>query len=178
VLNNVIDIVLSSPSNKECVVELKYLKRALVHAYREYIRSSIMKEASGWRSYTDRIESLKLEILLLNYAINKASWIDFPKEYISKDSPTLYVSAFDLKKILITGKHSVDKKLLIDNIFLKLNRVESKTEDVLPLLDPGLLDPGTVAEGYSRKMNRIRYFIVQAKNDEHVWKNTILLTTQ
>lgn len=122
-LGCIIDILLIQSPNKGPMIESKYLKKALVHAYREYIRIYITKEASGWRSYMDRLECLKQEILLINYAINKGNQsIDFPKKYISKESGNATINPFDLKKILITGKHKVNEKWLIDNIFLKLKR--------------------------------------------------------
>jgi len=165
-LGVVIDILLT----EGVAIEIKYLKRALVHAYREYIRTYIIREASGWRSYTDRLECLKHEILLINYAINKGTPIDFPKEYISKDGVVVpSVNPFNLKKILITGRHKINEKWLIDNIFLKYEKTKTKVIKVLPLLDPNILDPGTIMEGYY-KSNRIEYFIVHLKKDKHVWE--------
>jgi len=149
-----------------CQIKTTYLKRGLVHAYREYIRIYMTKEASGWKSYSDRLKCLKSEILLINYSINQGTPLKIPKEYFYQDNtinPNALAKFFD----------KIERRLIIDDIFLRYKKNKPKYRhnkfEVIPLLDPMMLDLGIIMEGYNGS-NHIEYYVVAEKKDKHIWK--------
>lgn len=168
----------------------EFLKRALIHAYREYIRISITKEASGWASYQDRLNSLKYEILLINYAINKGTPIKIPTNLLKTNENNSYLDEDDLVKFIddLVEKKSKD---IMDNIFLDHKKIKPQYSflkyEYLPVLNPTILDIGTIMKGYSGRGTRKAtpfwecssipkrgtsvYFVVNNKNNKHIWKH-------
>lgn len=138
-----------------CEIPDEYLKRSLIHAYREYFRLSVIKEASGWKSYKDRLKCLRYEILLINIAINQG---------------TPLKTGIDIIKFV----NQTDPKYLIDNIYLKYKKenplYKFNKYEILPLLDPKILDPGTIMQGYNGR-HILEYYVVKITNkNDHSWK--------
>lgn len=158
-------------------IHTDYLKKGLVMAYRAYIRLVNIREASGWRTWEDRKQSLIFEIKLLNHMINTAKKnvsqlkIDTEKD-VSKQ----------IQKILKSSKHTMDKIHLA-------HRKSKPTYSfqkyfIQPALDPNLLDFGTIMMGHEgRKYNRSKKgskdksqkrmriaFIVSKSNNKKKWE--------
>lgn len=164
------------------IIPKEYLVRSLIHAYRNFIRVYLTKESSGWRNYQTRLESLKYEILLLNYSINQGTPLQISKQYINKNQ---FVQWNDLIDFINKLQSKNDPKLM-DTIYLTKRKIKSeynnKFYNYLPLLDPFILDLGIVMKGIhkgarsKRKLARkpkpsdfAAYYIVKAKKGKHVW---------
>lgn len=150
----------------------EYLKRALIHAYREYVRIYYLQEASGWESYQERSDSLKYEIMLINYALNTGTPLNFPTKFLNYDDDVQYISNESLIKYmnqLVRQKSNA----YLDNVYIKYNyRKDPQTKKVVyyPLLDPNILNQGIVMQGYHTTSSPITYYIVENQNDRHQWK--------
>lgn len=167
-LGIIIDLLLSM-----CPVPKIYLKRVLIHAYREYFRIYTIKNASGWKSYTDRLTSLKYEIIILCYAINRGTPLDIPSSLITSTPTGSYVKVLSLTKYLVTYLPKAKRKHKLDHIFLTNAKTKAKYEFqkylYKPIINPNLLDEGTISEGHDAR-GIIVHFVVVRTGTRHVWK--------
>jgi hypothetical protein len=151
-------------------IKTTFLKRALIHAYRDYIRLHKIKEASGWRDWKARSKALIREIKLLNYAINTAKAGFSRIEIDSKKSVGRSIDRL-LKQ---------NPKLTIDKIHLKYRKVKPTYSFqkylVQPAIDPNLLNEGSIMTGHEGRKSRdgskikVSFIVVSSKNGNRVWK--------
>lgn len=156
-------------------VPKKYLVRALIHAYREYIRIYITKESSGWESYICRLNSLRYEILLLNYAINTGTPISLSEEFINIECDTANEVIWESDIIrFINGLIDNKNSNIVDHIFLEHKEIKPKYDfykyEYVPILNPLILNPGTIMKGYGDSKSA-SFFIVHEKNNQRTWKH-------
>jgi hypothetical protein len=167
-LGIIIDLLLNM-----CPVPKIYLKRVLIHAYREYFRIYTIKHASGWKSYTDRLTSLKYEIIILCYAINKGTPLDIPSSLVISTPTGSYVNVLSLVKYLTIYLPKANRKYKLDHIFLTNIKIKAKLEFqkylYKPIINPNLLDEGTISEGHDAR-GLIVHFIVVRTGTRHTWK--------
>jgi len=142
----------------QCKKIKKFLLRwALVSIYKDYLKVYINKKASMWANYKDRIESIIIEIQLINYCINYGSLKKIIK-YISGNintadilSGNISINKNNAKILKFIAEHKID---FMDNLFLS-------NSHEFPRLDPRIPQLGTVMEsdeGYfiNRENNGIR----------------------
>lgn len=142
-------------------IRVRFLYRALVMAYYEYFMTVTIKEASGWRTWINRRDSLIDEIHLINYVINTAK---HGVAQITFDRKDLY------KKISNISKKTPVK--IMDRYFIHHKNIKpnhpSMKYCVEPGVDPRLLKVGTVMMGHSSK--RLEPFIVTLNNkNKKIW---------
>jgi hypothetical protein len=156
----------------------KYLKRALVWAYRDYIKTIQTQEATGWRDWKSRVKSLISEIKLINYALNTAKknvGIIRIKSNASKDDNNR-ITDNQIDRLL---KKAGPLKT-VDKIYLKYRKTKSRYSFqkyfVQPAIDPRILDEGTIMLGHegrkatSGKKIRHSFIVVKGNNNSHRWK--------
>lgn len=170
----IIDLLLN-----EYPIHVKYLERALIHAYKNYININVLKCFTGWRSWEERKKCLIDEIHLINIAINtsrrKVGLLKIPENKNSKE-PRIKTFLKSISK----NKNSSNK--MMDHIHFKRETISGQyyweNNTVVPCVDPNLLRIGTVMGGYNkRKANHgrksdkinINGFIVEEKNNNHIW---------
>ena len=127
--------------------------------YRDYIKLNSIREATGWKNWVDRKESLIFEIKLINYAINTA------KNNVAK----IDHDEKNCNNILTCINKMINKNLekFMDNIYLIYR--ESKPQysfdkrRVQPAIDPKLLDVGNIMYGY---VNRRMTFSKKMENEK------------
>jgi hypothetical protein len=160
-------------------IPLEYLKRALSDSYRDYIRTWSLKDASGWRSYKERLDAVAYEIRALSYAIQKGTPLALPDKYIDSDGKT---DMSNVKKYL--NKLQKDGvTTYIDKIYLVKTRAKvplymPKNSAIYePLLDAQILNLGIVMEGAFDHVKKTqeqpmlrKYYVVTQKGTKRTWK--------
>jgi len=170
-LGVVIDLIL-----KLYPIPKEYLIRALVHAYREYIRIYITNEASGWVSYQNRLTAIKYEILLINYAINQGTPIKVPKQFLTTiDANNMSLDNGNLVKFIDQLIKKNNSKDILDNIFLVKQKIKSKCSSqkcqYAPLIDSSILNIGTVMAGNNERNIRSYFIVSENKNKKRIWQH-------
>uniref|UniRef100_A0A6C0C930 Uncharacterized protein n=1 Tax=viral metagenome TaxID=1070528 RepID=A0A6C0C930_9ZZZZ len=140
-------------------IKKEFLKRALIEVYKDYLKLYIIKEASGWKDYRERMRSLNIEIHLLNYCLNHGSLEKIVK-HLSENINTVDILAGDIfinkNSVKVMKYINAHKKDFADHLFL------SKSGK-LPRLDPNIPYLNTVMQGNDG------YFINQEKNGKRKW---------
>ena len=141
-------------------INIKYVKYALIFAYKQYINICAIREASGWFGWETRKECLIDEIRLLNYVINNAkdNICLFHYKYDSSDD-----SCDDFHKIISTI-HEKNPSKTMDFIFMQYRKIIPKYTfqkyNVQPAIDPKILNCGIVMMGYEAR-----------KDERHIFNN-------
>jgi hypothetical protein len=141
-------------------IPLTFLKKSLVHLYRAYIISQSGKNAFGYNEYIPRLESLRIEICLLNYAINHSGSLTNIMHVIKNNINTNDILAGDIfinnHNSMIIGYIDKHIKDFFDYLYLSDNE--------LPYLHPGIPYTDTLMMGNNA------FYIVVYNNGVKKWK--------
>ncbi len=138
----------------EFEVHTQYLKRALIHAYKQYIEINLLKEFKTWSSWEERKRCLIDEIHLINYAINTSkrnvACLDMKEIKEKKGEETI--------KTFLKSINKTKKDKFMDHIFFKRHTIRPKYSwqgtAVGPCIDPKILRIGTTMSGYYKRTDR------------------------
>lgn len=145
-------------------ISKKYLKKTLIMAYQNYIYVYKNREATGWKDYKQRLKALTDEIRIINFSVNYGSPLQVDKNIIKKGE-------IDMTKLCsFIKKNKLDIR---DYIFLKHQKTKPEYTfmkyEVLPVLNPNLLQLGTVMKGYEGR-GYDKFYIVIMQNGNKKWK--------
>lgn len=143
-------------------IAIKFLIKSLVQLYRDYLKVYVTKEASGWRSYQARLDALKIEISILNYAINNGS-LEKIRNIISPSINTADILSGNIfighdNKLIFKyiGEHQRD---FFDYVFIK-------PDPLKPYLNPNILYDKTIMLGKDPKYKHMStYYITKTDTD-------------
>lgn len=137
-------------------IPIKFLVKSLIHLYRNYLKIYITKCASGWKSYLARLEALKIEISILNYAINNGS-LEKIRNVISPNINTADILSGNIfighDNKLIFKYIAEHRRDFFDYVFIKPNPLK-------PYLNPNILYDKTIMLGRDPKYKHMnRYYV-------------------
>ena len=149
----------------------KFLVTALFDAYQNYISVYLLGPASSWFDYVSRLECMKIEILLLNLAINMGTPINLPTHLIESDESGPQIKQYELGEFIQKNLFNLQYDWM-DHLFIKYQKIKPEYEfqqfSVLPLIDPNLLQNGVVMIGYEG-LNLPDYYVVNQSNSNKKW---------
>jgi hypothetical protein len=142
-------------------IKQEFLKRALINIYKDYLKLYINREASGWKDYKSRVESVIIEIHLINYCLNHGSLEKIVK-HLSENINTADILAGDIfinkNSVKVMKYIRAHKKDFADKLFML-------SSSKLPQLDPNIPYLNTVM-----KSNDGHFFInKEAKKGKRTW---------